>query len=151
AGLELAGTVDAIGPGAKWQVGDRVAAMTKSIPDGRGAQAELAVVHSDSAAPVPDGMDLVEAATMPMNGLTVRLALDRLALSAGEPERGIEIELVSVRQYLRESKKLRALMQLAADEKLTPRIAETFPPERAAEAHAKLEAGGVRGRLVLVF
>jgi NADPH:quinone reductase len=30
-------------------------------------------------------------------------------------------------------------------------VAETFPPERAAEAHRKLEAGGVRGRLLIAF
>jgi hypothetical protein len=34
---------------------------------------------------------------------------------------------------------------------LTLRIAELLPAERAAEAHRRLDAGGVRGRLVLVF
>ena len=84
AGLELAGIVDAAGPNARWQAGDRVAAMTRFIPDGRGAHAELVVVHGDSAAEIPDGLGLVEAATIPMNGLTVRLAYDTLGLAPGD-------------------------------------------------------------------
>lgn len=248
AGLEAAGTVDTVGPGARWRPGDRVAAMTTFIPDGRGAHADLVVVHGESAAAVPEGLGHAEAATIPMNGLTVRLALDTLALPAGasvvvsgaagavggyatqlaaaeglcvvavaaaedvelvrrlgaehvvprgpgaaravrallpggadalvdaanvggallpavrdggrvvavrafagEPERGISIDLISVRAYLREPSKLEALMELASCGTLTPRIAATFPPADAAEAHRRLEAGGVRGRLVLDF
>jgi len=30
-------------------------------------------------------------------------------------------------------------------------VAETFPPERAAEAQRKLDAGGIQGRLVIIF
>jgi NADPH2:quinone reductase len=33
---------------------------------------------------------------------------------------------------------------------LTLRVADTLPLERAAEAHDRLAAGGMRGRLVLV-
>jgi len=32
-----------------------------------------------------------------------------------------------------------------------PRVAATFPPERAAEAQALMDAGGLRGRAVIVF
>ncbi|WP_240468371.1 NADP-dependent oxidoreductase [Streptomyces dangxiongensis] len=42
-----------------------------------------------------------------------------------------------------------ALAELAAMD-LTLRVAETLPLERAAEAHDRLAAGGIRGRLVLV-
>ena len=247
AGLELAGVVDAAGPSARWQPGDRVAAMTRFIPGGRGAHSELVVVHADSAAEVPDGLGLVEAATIPMNGLTVRLASDTLGLSPGavvavsgaagavggyaievavadglraiaivspddealvrglgaeavvprgpdaaaavrdlvpegvdalvdaanaggsllpavrdggrvvalrafdgEPERGIAIDLISVRTYIREQAKLQALLDLAGAGRLTPRIAATYAFAEAAEAHRRLEAGGTRGRLVLV-
>ncbi|MGV9929595.1 hypothetical protein ACWDY4_03250 [Streptomyces olivaceoviridis] len=34
---------------------------------------------------------------------------------------------------------------------LTPRGARVLPAERAADAHRLLEAGGLRGRLVLTF
>ena len=46
--------------------------------------AESVVVPSASVAPMPEGASFEEAATLPMNGLTVRLALDRLALKPGE-------------------------------------------------------------------
>ena len=35
--------------------------------------------------------------------------------------------------------------------KITLRVAEVYPPERAADAHRRLEAGGTRGRLVIQF
>jgi hypothetical protein len=34
---------------------------------------------------------------------------------------------------------------------LTPRVADVLPAERAADAHRRFEAGGVRGRLLLTF
>src|SRR5204863_145041 len=44
AGLELAGTVDAVGPGVEdWRVGDRVAAIVTAYPTGRGPQSALVV------------------------------------------------------------------------------------------------------------
>ncbi|MBI1725831.1 MAG: zinc-binding dehydrogenase, partial [Candidatus Rokubacteria bacterium] len=43
------------------------------------------------------------------------------------------------------------LGHLVAQGKLTLRVAETFPPERVAEAQRKLAAGGTRGRLLIVF
>ena len=56
AGLELAGTVATpAGRARAGAPGDRVAAMTRFIPDGRGAHAELVVVHGESAAAIPDG------------------------------------------------------------------------------------------------
>ena len=34
---------------------------------------------------------------------------------------------------------------------LTLRVAQTYPPEQAPDAHRRLEAGGTRGRLVITF
>ena len=34
---------------------------------------------------------------------------------------------------------------------LVPRVAETYPPEQAADAQRRTEAGGLRGRAVIVF
>lgn len=52
-GLELAGEVVALGPGAdRFSVGDRVMAIV-----GGGGQAELAVVHERQLMPVPDTLD----------------------------------------------------------------------------------------------
>ena len=43
------------------------------------------------------------------------------------------------------------LRQLAEAGVLTLRVADTYAPERASDAHARLEAGGTRGRLVIEF
>ena len=52
-GLELAGEVVALGPGAeRFAVGDRVMAVV-----GGGGQAELAVLHERAAMPVPESVD----------------------------------------------------------------------------------------------
>lgn len=56
-GLELAGEVAALGPGAgRFGVGDRVMAVV-----GGGGQGELCVVHERHLLPVPDGIDWAEA------------------------------------------------------------------------------------------
>ena len=44
-----------------------------------------------------------------------------------------------------------ALRRQVEDGTLTLRVAEVLPAEKAAHAHRMLEAGGVRGRLVLDF
>jgi NADPH:quinone reductase len=248
-GMELSGTIDAVGSDADWQVGERVLAIVLPMRTGRGAQAEQVVVPADSVTRVPGSeTSLEEAATLPMNGLTVRRALDLLALKPGqtlavtgaagavggysvqlgvtdglrvvavaspqdeplmrslgasvfvprgeavaqairqsvpegvdglidaavigrdvlaairdgggyagvrgfegETERGISIHRVAVSDYARNRSALDALAGQVSAGKLTLRVAETFPPDRAADAHRKLEAGGVRGRLVIVF
>lgn len=247
-GMELAGTVDAVGSGTDWKPGDRVMAIVNPRRPGGGAQAELVVVPAGSVARLPDGASLEEAATLPMNGLTVRRALDLLDLRPGQTlavtgaagavggyavqlgvsdglrvvavagpkdeelvkgfgaaafvargddaahgiraavpggvdglvdaavigapilpavrdggrlaavrafegqsERGIEIHQVRVADYYQNHEALDRLGQLVAEGKLTLRVAETFPPERASEAQRKLDAGGVRGRLLITF
>lgn len=249
AGMELAGVIDAVGPGVSgWAAGDQVMAAVSPWEPGGGAQAEYRVVDTDQLARVPDGIPLTAAATLPMNGMTVRAALDMLALPAGsvlavtgaagavggyaiqlgvheglqvvadaapadeelirslgatrvvprgdgfaaavraaypsgvdglidaaligpaalaavkdgghliavrpfqgETERGITISLVLVGRHLHEGARVAELADLAAKGVLTLRVAELIPAERAADAHRKLEAGGVRGRLVLTF
>lgn len=84
-GMEAAGIIDEVGEDvdADLAVGDAVMAIV--IPRGsRGAYAEHVVVPYQSVAKVPAGATLVEAATLPMNGLTARLALDKLALRRGQ-------------------------------------------------------------------
>jgi NADPH:quinone reductase-like Zn-dependent oxidoreductase len=247
-GMELAGEIDAVGPGSDWSPGQRVIAIVLPFRALGGAQAELVVVPGRSVAEVPVGATLEQAATLPMNGLTVRRALDLLALDAGqtlavtgsagavgsyaielakleglrvvadaapadealvrgfgadlvvgrgsgcaeairaalpggvdavldaallgpailgavrdggqlaavrpfqgESERGIEIRAVSVAEYATNQEALRGLVRQAGAGQLTLRVAETFAPERAGDAHRRLEAGGVRGRLLISF
>jgi NADPH:quinone reductase-like Zn-dependent oxidoreductase len=248
-GMDLAGVVRSVGPGViRWQAGDRVMAAVSPWEPGGGAQAEYRTVDSDQLALVPDGWPLTEAATLPMNGLTVLAAFDLLALPAGavvavtgsagivgqyaiqlgthrgltmigdaapadadlissfgaahvvprgEPmaaavrslypdgvdavidaallgpailsavrdggqllavrpfagttERDIAIHLVLVGRHLHEGSRIAELAELVSEGVLTLRVAEVLPAERAAEAHQRLDAGGVRGRLVLTF
>lgn len=58
---------------------------------------------------------------------------------------------VLVGNHLHEGARLAQLAALAAEGVLTARIAEVLPAERVAQAHRRLEADGVRGRLVLTF
>jgi putative PIG3 family NAD(P)H quinone oxidoreductase len=70
-GLELAGEVVALGPGAtRFEVGDRVMSLV-----GGGGQAELAVVHERAAMPVPVGIEWPEAGGFPETFTTAHDAL----------------------------------------------------------------------------
>lgn len=83
-GMEAAGVVDQVGDGVEgWSVGDEVMAIVLPGP-GRGAYASEVVVSAESVAHIPKGSTFVEAATLPMNGLTARLALDLLGLRPGQ-------------------------------------------------------------------
>ncbi len=80
-GLEIAGTVAALGPGAsRYRLGDPVTAL---IPGG--GYGEYACVHETNALPVPSGFSMVEAAAIPETFFTVWPNLfDRGRLAAGE-------------------------------------------------------------------
>ncbi|MET0577277.1 MAG: NADP-dependent oxidoreductase [Ilumatobacteraceae bacterium] len=84
AGMDVAGVVDEVGPDADTDlaVGDRVMAIV--VPSGQhGGYSDSLVLPARSVARVPAGAKLVEASTLPMNGLTARRALDMLALAPG--------------------------------------------------------------------
>ena len=83
-GMDVAGIVDEIGPDTRTdlRVGDR--AMAIVIPKGQhGGYSDSLVLPADSVTNAPAGAKLVEAATLPMNGLTARKVLDMLALPSG--------------------------------------------------------------------
>ena len=69
----------------------------------------------------------------------------------GEPQRGIKFTTTFVRTYDGEFEKLDRLRQLAESGAITLRVADTYSPERAGDAHRRREAGGTRGRLVIEF
>jgi NADPH:quinone reductase-like Zn-dependent oxidoreductase len=256
-GMDAAGVIDEVGPdarnpsGAPWLVGDQVMAIVLPYLATRGAYVEYLVVPAESVAFIPAGSGFPAASTLPMNGLTARMALDVLCLAPGQmlavtgaagafggyvvqlakaaglkviadaaeadralveqlgadivlprgPEfaaavravepsgadavadgavlnaailpavkdggalasirnwtpdehaaaRGVRVHLVRVREYAREQQKLAALSELAAAGVISLRVAQTMPAAQAAAAHRRLEAGGVRGRLVLEF
>jgi NADPH:quinone reductase len=82
-GYDIAGVVDAAGPGVTgWAPGDRVMAMTH-FRDGAGGYAELAVVPADLLARIDDGTSFTDAAATPVAGGTAAQVLARLALPPG--------------------------------------------------------------------
>lgn len=248
-GMDAAGVIDEIGPGTVTDlvIGDSVMAMVVPSRD-HGAYRESLVLAADSVAHAPGGSTLVEAATLPMNGLTARQSLDQLGLRPGQTvavtgaagcyggyvvqlakadglrviadassadeslvrslgadivvprgddiaaqirkvapegvdgladgavqgelavgavrdgggfasvrgwggngERGIVFHRTSVREYDHRAELLDRLRQQTEAGLISLRVAATFPPEQAAEAHRRLEARGTRGRLVIVF
>jgi NADPH:quinone reductase-like Zn-dependent oxidoreductase len=83
-GMEAAGVVEQIGEGVstELQPGDHVMAVV--LPLGpHGAYAARVVVPAASVARGPAGATHAEAATLPMTGLTARMALDVLGLEPG--------------------------------------------------------------------
>ncbi|MFI7413632.1 zinc-binding dehydrogenase [Streptomyces sp. NPDC049627] len=105
---------------------------------------------------VPDGVDGL-ADTAGVAGLALRAVRDdgRMVTSVGgnqvAEERGITVQHTFVPQYAREHAKLDRLRQLAETGRLTLRVAQALPSEQAVEAHRLMEAGGLRGRVVLTF
>ena len=250
-GMDAAGTIESVGPGVeRLTVGEEVmAAVSPRRPEG-GAQQELLVVPAASVVPIPDGASLIEAATLPMNGLTALRGLEMLGLESGQtlavaggagllgsyviplakekglrviadakpedeelvrgfgadevvarsddfagairsvvPEgadgvydtallyrdalgavrdgggivfvrgwdgdevehRSIRVHPVMVAQVLERTEWLEELRRLASAGRLKLRVAGEYPPEQAAEAHEAMDAGGLRGRAVIVF
>ncbi len=80
-GLEVAGTVAALGPGAHgWQIGDPVCALVSG-----GGYAEFCAAPTAQCLPVPEGFDMTQAAALPETFFTVWTnVFQRGRLQAGE-------------------------------------------------------------------
>jgi NADPH2:quinone reductase len=83
-GMDVAGVVTEAGEGVDHvAVGEAVMGIV--VPTGaHGGYREEIVLPAGSVVRAPAGSDAVAACTLPMNGLTARMALDRMALSAGQ-------------------------------------------------------------------
>jgi NADPH:quinone reductase-like Zn-dependent oxidoreductase len=77
-GWDFAGTVMATGPGVDLAVGTRVAGLVVGFDRDYGTYAEQIVVRAGDLAVVPDGLDLVAASTVPLNGLAAAQIVDLL-------------------------------------------------------------------------
>ncbi|MFI7494751.1 NADP-dependent oxidoreductase [Kocuria sp. M4R2S49] len=113
--------------------GDDVAERIREFfPDGVDALVDAAVLHEKAAPAVRDGGGFA----------TVRHW-------TGDPGRGIRVHRISVPQEYHSGQKLDRLRRYVEEGVLSLRVADVLPAADAAEAHRRLEAGGVRGRLVL--
>lgn len=83
-GWDVAGTVDAVGPGAAWEIGTAVIGIVQGATGVVRAQGEYAIVPSNAIATAPEGVDAAHAATIPLNGLTAAQSVELLGLRAGQ-------------------------------------------------------------------
>ena len=77
-GWDFAGTVVAAGRGVDLAMGTRVAGVVASFDRDFGTYAEQLVLPAADVAVVPDGLDLVKASTVPLNGLAAAQIVDLL-------------------------------------------------------------------------
>ncbi|CAL9435905.1 2-haloacrylate reductase [Streptomyces sp. enrichment culture] len=82
-GWDFAGTVEAVGPGVGLPVGSRVAGLVDGFDRDFGTYAERLVIAVDDIAVVPGNLDLIAAATVPVNGLAAAQLVDLLGDGAG--------------------------------------------------------------------
>ncbi|MEU9457012.1 NADP-dependent oxidoreductase [Streptomyces sp. NPDC048277] len=104
---------------------------------------------------VPDGVDAVVDGAL-QNGKIERAVRDGGQIFVPSPwiweaERGVTVRNALVQTGARDTARIDYVRELAEQGALTPRVADVLPAERAGDAHRRLEAGGVRGRLVLDF
>ena len=81
----------------------------------------------------------------------VTAAPSRPSADSRAPRSGTSTSATFVRSYAQEFEKLDRLRQQVEAGEITLRVAEVYPPERAPDAHRRLEVGGTRGRLVIQF
>ena len=86
-GWDFAGTVVAAGDGVDLAVGTRVAGLLVGFDRDHGPYAEQLVVAAGDLAVVPDGLDLVAASTVPLNGLAAAQIVDLLGDAPVEANR----------------------------------------------------------------
>jgi len=120
--------------------GEAMAAAVRELyPDGVDAVIDAALLGPSVLPAVRDGGQLL--VVRPYAG----------PAEDGKAERDITVQLVMVGRHLHEGDRIAELADLVGKGVLTLRVAEALPADQAAEAHRRLAAGGVRGRLVLTF
>lgn len=113
---------------------DFAAAVRAVMPDGVAGVFDTALLNGDALGAIADG-----------GGLAVVRGWD------GPSERGIAIHKVFVSSVLQRTDWLEHLRTLAADGRIRLRALDAYPPEQAAEAQRRMDAGGLRGRLLIAF
>lgn len=108
--------------------------VRKHLPDGADGAIDGALLNDRMARAVRD------------NGKVITL---RMYSQPGE--RGVTFTPIRSKFNHKDTHMLDRLRQQVDDGVLTLRVAATYPKEQAADAHRRLEAGGVRGRLVIEF
>lgn len=74
-GWDVAGTVDAVGPGTPLAAGTTVVGVADLLAQSLKTHAEYVVLNADTITPAPQGVELDQAATYGLNGLTALQAV----------------------------------------------------------------------------
>jgi NADPH:quinone reductase-like Zn-dependent oxidoreductase len=163
-GVDISGTVEKVGPGVEaFTGGDRVFAMADNT------YAELCVVKADVLADIPEGLDLIEAAALPLATITGNQLLSATGIKAGQTvlvvgaagmvgrsavftakDRGATVIAGVLKRQMDEAKTIGADQLLATDDdtaiaNLTPldAVADTVSGKTAGKLIAKVRPGGV--------
>jgi NADPH:quinone reductase len=113
--------------------GDAVRAVA---PDGVDGVYDTALLYRDAFGAIRDGGGVVFVRGWDGNEVE---------------DRGIRVHPVMVGRVLERTDWLDELRELASEGRIKLRVASELPPEQAAEAHRLMDAGGLRGRAVIVF
>ena len=115
---------------------DFAGAIRQVAPDGADGVYDTALLYRDALGAVRDG-----------GGIVFVRGWDGQEVE----DHGVRVHPVFVARVLERTDWLEELRALAAAGKLKLRVAGEYPPEQAAEAHQVMDAGGLRGRAVIVF
>lgn len=118
------------------------------VPRGAGFAAEVRKHFPDGVHGLADGSVQNEQV---IDAITDGGSFTSVRGYAGEPQRDINFTVTWVTSYATEHAKLDRLREQAEAGELSLRVAQTYPAAQASEAHARLEAGGTRGRCVIEF
>ena len=163
-GVDVAGTVVKNGPGVEgFSVGDQVFAMADDT------YAELCVVKASALAKVPKGLDLIQAAALPLVTTTGNQLLSATEIKAGQTvmvvgavgnvgrsavftakDRGATVIAGVLKRQMDEAKTVGADQVVATDDEsaiaslpTVDAVADTIGGRTAATVIAKVKAGGV--------
>jgi NADPH:quinone reductase-like Zn-dependent oxidoreductase len=168
-GVDLAGTVTKLGPGVEgFSVGDQVFAMADNT------YAELCVVKAAVLAKVPKGLDLIQAAALPLVTVTGNQLLSATGIKAGQTvlvvgavgnvgrsavftakDRGATVIAGVLQKQMDQAKTIGADQMVATDDdtviaSLSPldAVADTVGGRTAGKMIAKVKPGGVFASVV---
>ncbi len=168
-GVDIAGTVAKLGPGVEgFSVGDHVFAMADNT------YAELCVVKATALAKIPNGLDLIQAAALPLVTVTGNQLLAATGIKAGQTvlvvgaagnvgrsavftakQRGATVIAGVLKRQIDESKTIGADQVVATDDdtaiaNLPPldAVADAVGGRTAEKLIAKVKPGGVYASVV---
>jgi NADPH2:quinone reductase len=126
----------------------RALGATHVVPRGDGFAASVRAIVPDGVQALADGALLTHAV---QGAIADSGAIAVLRGWAGPADRDISIHPIAVASAGADTAALTRLVAQAEAGIVTLRVADVLPAEQAAEAHRRMQAGGVRGRIVLDF